>query len=50
MHQGWALSRICITGLAEIVVEIPPLRQQVSDAALLAHAFARRFAQEHGRN
>ena len=36
--------------LAEIVVEIPPLRQRVGDAALLAHAFARRFAQEHGRS
>lgn len=36
--------------LAEIVVEIPSLRQRVGDAALLAHAFARRFAQEHGRS
>jgi two-component system, NtrC family, response regulator len=35
--------------LAEIVVEIPPLRQRIGDAALLAHAFARRFAQEQGR-
>lgn len=32
--------------LAEIVVNIPPLRQRSGDAALLAHAFVRRFAQE----
>jgi two-component system NtrC family response regulator len=30
--------------LAEIVVEIPPLRDRKGDAALLAHDFARRFA------
>jgi two-component system NtrC family response regulator len=35
--------------LAEIVVNIPPLRDRVGDAALLAHAFARRFAQEQNR-
>jgi two-component system NtrC family response regulator len=35
--------------LAEIVVEIPPLRARVGDPALLAHAFARRFAQEQNR-
>ncbi len=35
--------------LAEIVVEIPPLRERVGDAALLAHAFTRRFAQEQNR-
>lgn len=35
--------------LAEIVVEIPPLRDRVGDPALLAHAFARRFAQEQNR-
>ena len=35
--------------LAEIVVEIPPLRQRIGDTALLAHAFARRFGQEQGR-
>lgn len=35
--------------LAEIVVEIPPLRSRVGDAALLAHAFVRRFAQEQNR-
>ncbi|MBS0293398.1 MAG: PEP-CTERM-box response regulator transcription factor [Proteobacteria bacterium] len=36
--------------LAEIVVEIPPLRSRVGDAALLAHAFVRRFGDEHGRS
>ena len=36
--------------LAEIVMEIPPLRARVGDAALLAHAFVRRFGQEHRRN
>ena len=35
--------------LAEIVVEIPPLRERVGDAVLLAHAFARRFATEMRR-
>ncbi|MGE5319260.1 MAG: PEP-CTERM-box response regulator transcription factor, partial [Hyphomicrobiaceae bacterium] len=35
--------------LAEIVIQIPPLRDRVGDAALLAHAFTRRFAQEQGR-
>jgi two-component system, NtrC family, response regulator len=35
--------------LAEIVVHIPPLRDRVGDAALLAHALARRFAQEQNR-
>ena len=35
--------------LAEIVVDIPPLRGRLGDATLLAHAFARRFAQEQGR-
>ncbi|HQX61442.1 MAG TPA: PEP-CTERM-box response regulator transcription factor [Burkholderiaceae bacterium] len=35
--------------LAEIVVEIPPLRSRVGDPALLAHGFARRFAQEQNR-
>jgi two-component system, NtrC family, response regulator len=35
--------------LAEIVVKIPPLRARVGDAALLAHAFVRRFAQEQNR-
>lgn len=36
--------------LAEIVVEIPPLRSRVGDAALLAHSFVRRFGQEYRRN
>jgi two-component system, NtrC family, response regulator len=35
--------------LAEIVVEIPPLRQRVGDAVLLAHVFVQRFGREHGR-
>lgn len=35
--------------LAEIVVNIPPLRERVGDAALLAHAFLKRFASEHNR-
>ena len=36
--------------LAEIVINIPPLRERVGDAALLAHAFVRRFAQEQKRD
>ena len=36
--------------LAEIVIDIPPLRDRVGDAALLAHAFLRRFAQEQNRS
>jgi two-component system NtrC family response regulator len=35
--------------LAEIVIEIPPLRARPGDAALLAHAFVRRFAPEQNR-
>lgn len=35
--------------LAEIVIHIPPLRERVGDAALLAHSFVRRFAQEQNR-
>ncbi len=35
--------------LAEIVVDIPPLRKRDGDAALLAHAFVHRFAIEHKR-
>jgi two-component system NtrC family response regulator len=35
--------------LAEIVVNIPPLRSRVGDTALIAHAFVRRFAQEQNR-
>jgi two-component system NtrC family response regulator len=34
--------------LAEIVVDIPPLRARVGDAVLLAHAFLKRFASEQG--
>ena len=36
--------------LAEIVVNIPPLRSRHGDAVLLAHAFLRRFSQEQRRN
>jgi len=36
--------------LAEIVVNIPPLRDRVGDPALLAHAFVRRFGQEQNRS
>ncbi|WP_300450742.1 PEP-CTERM-box response regulator transcription factor [Accumulibacter sp.] len=36
--------------LAEIVVNIPPLRARSGDAALLAHAFVRKFAEEHNRS
>jgi two-component system NtrC family response regulator len=36
--------------LSEIVVEIPPLRSRVGDAALLAHALVHRFNAEHKRN
>jgi len=35
--------------LAEIVVAIPPLRERQGDAALLAHAFVRKFAAEQRR-
>jgi len=35
--------------LAEIVVNIPPLRARQGDAVLLAHAFLHRFAQEQRR-
>jgi two-component system NtrC family response regulator len=35
--------------LAEIVVEIPPLRARQGDAALLAHSFVRRIAAEQRR-
>jgi two-component system NtrC family response regulator len=35
--------------LAEIVVDIPPLRARQGDAALLAHAFVQRFATEQHR-
>jgi two-component system NtrC family response regulator len=35
--------------LAEIVIEIPPLRARTGDAVLIAHALLRRFAQEQRR-
>jgi two-component system, NtrC family, response regulator len=35
--------------LAEIVVDVPPLRARRADTALLAHSFVRRFAQEQRR-
>ena len=35
--------------LAEIVVKIPPLRERQGDAVMLAHAFLRKFSQEHRR-
>jgi two-component system, NtrC family, response regulator len=35
--------------LAEIVIEIPALREREGDATLLAHAFVQRFAKENGR-
>lgn len=35
--------------LAEIVINIPPLRSRKGDAALLAHAFVRKFSQEQNR-
>lgn len=35
--------------LAEIVIDIPPLRDREGDASLIAHAFVQRFAQEHKR-
>jgi two-component system NtrC family response regulator len=36
--------------LAEIVIDIPPLRSRSGDAVLLAHAFLRRFAAEQRRS
>ncbi len=35
--------------LAELVIDIPPLRKRSGDAVLLAHGFLRRFAQENKR-
>jgi two-component system NtrC family response regulator len=35
--------------LAEIVVDIPPLRSRVGDAVSLAHVFVERFRAEYGR-
>ncbi|HEY9381200.1 MAG TPA: PEP-CTERM-box response regulator transcription factor [Burkholderiales bacterium] len=36
--------------LAELVIEIPPLRARHGDASLIAHAFVRKFAQEQRRS
>src|SRR5690606_8547842 len=36
--------------LAELVIEIPPLRERQGDASLIAHAFVRKFAQEQRRS
>ncbi|MCW5619765.1 MAG: PEP-CTERM-box response regulator transcription factor [Burkholderiales bacterium] len=36
--------------LAEIVLDIPPLRERKGDASLLAHAFVRRFTEEQKRS
>ncbi len=36
--------------LAEIVVNLPPLRERQADAVLLAHAFVRRFSDEYKRS
>jgi len=36
--------------LAEIVIEIPPLRDRPGDASLLAHSFVQRFGEENGRS
>ena len=35
--------------LAEIVIDIPPLRDRPGDASLLAHVFVQRYADENGR-
>ena len=35
--------------LAEIVIEIPPLRDRLGDVSLLAHAFVKRFSVEQNR-
>ena len=36
--------------LAEIIIQIPPLRERAGDATLLSHAFMRRFSQEQNRS
>ncbi len=36
--------------LSEMVLTIPPLRERAGDAALLAHAFVRRFGKANGRD
>jgi two-component system NtrC family response regulator len=48
MEQG-AFREDLYYRLAEIVIEIPPLRARHGDAALLAHAFVRKFAEEQRR-
>ncbi|MFA7665590.1 MAG: PEP-CTERM-box response regulator transcription factor [Burkholderiaceae bacterium] len=35
--------------LTEMIVSIPPLRERIGDAALLAHAFVHNFAQQNNR-
>ncbi len=35
--------------LAEIVIDIPPLREREGDASLIAHSLVKRFATENGR-
>lgn len=35
--------------LAEIVIDIPPLRERSGDASLIAHALVKRLASENGR-
>ncbi len=35
--------------LAELVIEIPPLRKRIGDALLLSHSFVQRFCKENGR-
>ncbi|WP_068637155.1 PEP-CTERM-box response regulator transcription factor [Thauera butanivorans] len=35
--------------LAEIIIDIPPLREREGDAVLLSHAFVQRYARENGR-
>jgi len=48
MEQG-AFREDLYYRLAEIVIEIPPLRARHGDAALLAHVFVRKFAEEQRR-
>jgi len=48
MEQG-AFREDLYYRLAEIVIEIPPLRARHGDAALLAHVFVRKFAAEQRR-